>query len=81
MGMKVELKRRFQNFHLHSFNSFTAGRTKEVADRIADAGFFVILPDFLKGQRWTAELEASSLDKKMPFIKEYDPIKYHTLFA
>jgi dienelactone hydrolase len=46
-----------------------AGRTKEVADRIADAGFFVILPDFLKGQRWTAELEASSLDKKMSFIK------------
>eukprot|EP01036_Dinobryon_divergens_P022339 gene22339-30584_t len=48
---------------------FDAGRTREICDHIAAAGFLVLLPDFFRGKHWTVELEDNEPDKKGPFIK------------
>jgi len=50
---------------------FDAGRTREVCDYIADAGYYVLLPDFMRGAAWTPELEVNEPEKKGPFIKSF----------
>lgn len=36
---------------------FRGGRTRQMCDQFADAGFFVVLPDFLRGDKWKSDTD------------------------
>ena len=47
-------------------------RIRSVCDRLAEAGFFVILPDFYRGQQWTdARMESEGHGGLKPFIQQF----------
>lgn len=48
---------------------FNGGRTRFVCDQLAEMGFLVILPDFFRGECWSAEREAKEPESKGPWIK------------
>jgi len=48
---------------------FTGNRTRAICDELAQAGHLVVLPDFFRGERWTAQREAEEQASKPQWIK------------
>jgi dienelactone hydrolase len=48
---------------------FHGGRIRNICDQIANNGYFVVLPDFFRGDCWSPERTATEPDAKMPWIK------------
>ena len=48
---------------------FHGGRIRNICDQLADQGYYVVLPDFFRGECWTAERNETEPDAKMPWIK------------
>ena len=47
-------------------------RIRQVCDQLAEAGFFVILPDYYRGQQWTPEkMESQGFAGLMKFIPQF----------
>ena len=57
---------------------FHGGRIRSICDEIAAAGYLVILPDYFRGDCWTAEREAVESANKMNWLTRYT--KLHHLY-
>ena len=47
---------------------YDGGRTKQICDQIADAGYYVILPDIYHGEAWPADKPKTKL---MEWLKNF----------
>lgn len=55
------------NYDIYGFNS---GRTRAICDEIASFGYTVVLPDYFRGDCWTAEREMhETMEVKQNFIR------------
>lgn len=48
---------------------FEGGRIRNICDELSQAGHLVVLPDFFRGDCWSAEREAAEVATKMDWIK------------
>ncbi len=47
---------------------FTGNRTRAICDELAQAGHLVVLPDFFRGERWTAQREAEEQVRQLQWV-------------
>lgn len=65
VGPSTNLTAVIVSYDIYGFNG---GRIRNICDEFAAEGHLVILPDYFRGDCWTAEREACEMDSKKDWI-------------